>query len=194
MRTSNSPHRSIKGFTLIELMVTVTILAIISAIAVPSFNGLIASTRLSSATNEVYTSLAQAKSEAVRRGKRVTVCASADLVTCSNDPSGWNTGWITFVDSTRTTVVSLDGGEEVIAVGQAVNDVISMRSASSYFSFSADARSRGMNGDFLAETLRVCSTSSALDDSKRSRSIQTIISGRLSIKTEPNVAVTCPSP
>lgn len=177
--------------TLIELMVTLSLVAILATLAVPSFNGALASNRLSSATTEVYTALVQAKSEAVRRGKRVTVCASANGSTCSNNPDGWNTGWITFVDTTRTSGLNLDSGEDVIAVGQAVSDSISIRGPT-YFSFSADSRSRDMNGGFLAATLRICSTSPALDDSKRSKEITTAVSGRLNVLPKPGVGVNCP--
>jgi type IV fimbrial biogenesis protein FimT len=192
MRNSISTQHGLRGFTLIELMVTLTLVAILSMLAVPSFNQIIQSTRLSSTTNELYTSFVQAKSEAVRRGKRVTVCASADGTTCSGNVAGWNTGWITFVDSTRTGTLSLDPGEDVIAIGQAVSESLSI-SGASFFSFSADARSRDMTGGFLATNLRVCSKSSALDDSRRSRIISTIASGRLNVLVEPNLtAAACP--
>jgi type IV fimbrial biogenesis protein FimT len=195
MLSNNSTKQLNQGFTLVELMVTLTLVAILAMLAVPSFNQAIASSQLSSATNEIYTALVQAKSEAVRRGTRVTVCATANGTTCSDDPGGWNTGWITFVDTTRTGSVNLDSGEDVIAVGQAVNSSVFIRSdVASYFSFSADARSRLMNGQFGASTLRVCSTSSSLDDSKRSRSLTTSVSGRLNILPEASVASSCPSP
>jgi type IV fimbrial biogenesis protein FimT len=193
MRTSLSFHRHLAGFTLIELMVTLSLVAILAMLAVPSFNGAIASNRLSSATNEVYISLVQAKSEAVRRGQRITVCASANGTSCSNDGNGWNTGWITFVDGTRGNVVSVDSGEDVIAVGQAVSDAISIRGPS-YFSFSADSRSRLMNGAFQADALLVCSTSPALDDSQRSKEIRTAVSGRLNVLPKPGVGITCTTP
>ncbi len=193
MQKKSAYRRNLLGFTLIELMITLSIVVIVSLFAIPSFNGAIASSRLTSSTNEIYTALVQAKSEAVRRGKRVTVCATADGATCSDDGSGWSTGWITFVDSTRTTVVSQDPGESVIAVGQAVNTNLLIQGPS-YFSFSADSRSRDMSGGFLVANLRVCSTSSALDNNKRSRMISTGVSGRLNVLPDLGVSSSCPAP
>jgi len=69
--------RSNSGFTLIELMVVVALMAIIATIAVPSFRGLIESNRLKSTTNEVLGTLNYARSEAVRRGEPVSVRAAA---------------------------------------------------------------------------------------------------------------------
>jgi type IV fimbrial biogenesis protein FimT len=79
---------SLRGFTLIELMVTIAILAITLGLAVPSFQEFVARNRLAAATNELVSALALARSEAVKRAARVTV-ASAD----------WTAGWQVFVDT-----------------------------------------------------------------------------------------------
>ncbi len=62
------------GFTLIELMVTLAVLAI----AVPSYTSLITTNRIASGVNELAASLNHARSEAAKRGLRVTVCKSAN--------------------------------------------------------------------------------------------------------------------
>jgi type IV fimbrial biogenesis protein FimT len=61
------------GFTIIELMTTVVILAILVAIAVPSFNDLILSTRIKGAASDIYGALALARSEAIKRNGNVTI-------------------------------------------------------------------------------------------------------------------------
>lgn len=63
------------GFTLIELMIVVSLMAIIATVAVPSFKGLIESNRFKSTTNNVLGILNYARSEAVRRGEPVAVQA-----------------------------------------------------------------------------------------------------------------------
>lgn len=71
------------GFTLIELMVTIAVLAIIAAIAAPAMQSLIAANRLSAASTEVVTALQLARTEATRRNAPVTVCASDDGLACA---------------------------------------------------------------------------------------------------------------
>lgn len=70
------------GFTLVELMVTVAIAAILLGIGVPSFRALIENNRIAAASNDVVTALQYARSEAVKRGVLVDVCGTADQATC----------------------------------------------------------------------------------------------------------------
>ncbi len=93
------PHGAAPGFTLVELMVTIAVIAIIAAVAVPAMQSLINSNRLSGMAEEVTTSLQLARSEAVRRNARVTVCASADGTTCTNTTS-WSRWIVTGRDNT----------------------------------------------------------------------------------------------
>ena len=71
-RPSPFQFRSLaKGFTLVELMVTISVLAVLMAVGIPSFQGVIASSRVTTATNDFMATLAQARSNAIRRGGRV---------------------------------------------------------------------------------------------------------------------------
>ncbi len=73
---------------MIELMVTVAVLAIIAAIAVPAMQGLIAANRLSAASTELVTALQLARSEAIRRNAAVTVCGSDKVRAAPARPTG----------------------------------------------------------------------------------------------------------
>src|SRR5574343_132512 len=84
------------GFTLVELMVSLAILAIISAIAVPNFNNFIQHTQMTSWTNDLISDLVLARSEAAKRGSAVSVCASANGTSCGGS---WADGRIVFSDS-----------------------------------------------------------------------------------------------
>lgn len=195
-QTGKSLRPHARGFTLIELMVTIAILAILMTVAIPSFSRLIASNRLSAATNELYGSMVQAKSDAIRQGNRVTICPSSDGSSCATGSTPtWSAGWVSFTDSTRTAATpSVDSGEAILQHSQAVPDSIVILGNSSFVSFRSDGGAVGMFGDFLVGKIRVCSTSSSLDNNSRARDIEISRPSRLKITTPTGVAATCPAP
>jgi type IV fimbrial biogenesis protein FimT len=87
------------GFTLVEMIVTVLILIILSAIALPAFQGIIAKVALKSTAESIYQGLQVARAEAVRQNTRVHATISA------------NTAWSVVVDSTNAVVQSKPAGE-----------------------------------------------------------------------------------
>lgn len=91
-----------RGVTLIELMVTIVILAILAAVGMPAMARFINDTRVSGTTNEFVSALNLARMEAIKRGRLVTVCRSTDpevgAATCTSG-SDWSTGWIVFVEA-----------------------------------------------------------------------------------------------
>jgi type IV fimbrial biogenesis protein FimT len=93
------PSRS-AGFTILEIMIAVTILSILLGIAVPSFTAIIRQNRLATETNEILAAAAIARSEAVKRGSPVSLCAAADdtLSACAAVNDQWSNGWIVFAD------------------------------------------------------------------------------------------------
>jgi type IV fimbrial biogenesis protein FimT len=89
--------RRSEGFTIVELMVTIAVAAILVAIATPSLTTFIQNSRETSEANSLVMSLDYARSEAIKEDAPVEVCASADPYTaCSGDVAagGWATGWI----------------------------------------------------------------------------------------------------
>ncbi len=88
-----NPHQSrLEGFTLIELMVTLAVAAIMLTIAVPSFQEFIGSNRLTSEANGFLTSLNLARSEAIKGNVRVTLCVSSNGTSCAAS-GGWELGY-----------------------------------------------------------------------------------------------------
>lgn len=83
------------GFSLLELMITLAVAAILVVIAVPSFTGLMHRSQVSSASNELLASLSYARTEAVTRGQLVSMCPSTDLTSCSGGGS-YEPGWIVY--------------------------------------------------------------------------------------------------
>jgi type IV fimbrial biogenesis protein FimT len=90
------PRRSrqaLGGFTLLEAMMAITVMAILMAIAVPSFKDASLSSQLRAASNDLAASAYLARSEALKRNAVVTLCMSADGETCAAS-GGWEQGWI----------------------------------------------------------------------------------------------------
>lgn len=85
-----------QAFTLIELMITVAIAAIVLAIAIPSFNVQMLNSRSVALGEELASAINFARSEAVKRGARVSVCPSNNGTGCGG---AWADGWIVFVDA-----------------------------------------------------------------------------------------------
>jgi type IV fimbrial biogenesis protein FimT len=104
------------GFTVIELMVTVTILAIVMVIGAPAMRDMLARNRIVGQASDLTADLQLARAESNRRGFRVVVCKSSDLAGCSSSGT-FADGWIVFVDANSNSAV--DTGEEVLRVHQA---------------------------------------------------------------------------
>ncbi len=104
------------AFTLIELMITIAVVAVVLTLGVPSFGRLIEQNQLATNVNALVSSMTFARSEAVKRNKPVKLCDSSDAVNCGS--GNYEQGWIVFVDENNDG--NLDSpAEELIFVQSA---------------------------------------------------------------------------
>lgn len=146
-------HVFLRGFTLVELVVVMALVALLVTIGIPGFNNVIRDNRLITGTNELVASMALARSEAVKRGIPVTVCASTDGAACT--ASNWEQGWIVFTD--QGVAGTVDGDDTMLRVQNALAGDINIadggstqiRYAADGFLASASVR-HGASGLFTA--------------------------------------------
>lgn len=81
-----------KGFTLVELMVTILVAAIVLAFAIPSFRTTTQDSRLTSQINRVTSAINYARSEAIKTKSSVSICGSSDQVNCNT--GNFELGWV----------------------------------------------------------------------------------------------------
>ena len=166
------------GFTLLELVITVAVLAIALGIAIPSFQGITNRNRLSAITNEVVAAMQLTRMEAIRRNQRVVMCPSTNGTTCS----GGN--WM------RMIVREADAAGEVIREFQFTGRGLAIKSSSNVddnnqiaFTSSGFARVGGTTN--AAGGLSVCST--AVPAVENTRDVMVAVS-RISVVTRNGTA------
>lgn len=108
-----------RGFTIIELLIVLTVLGILASIAVPSFTEMIRNARRNGAIDELGSSIMLARAEAMKRGQAVVVCGVNDANNNKVIESGerncagvdWRDGWIVAAWSDSDNDGTVDGGE-----------------------------------------------------------------------------------
>lgn len=108
------PRTSERGLTLLELLIAMTIVAILAGVGVPSFTNFVANQNRLSGTNELSYTLALARSEALKRSQFVTVCRSVDQSSCAGAGGDWSDGWIVFANTAIANAATRDAGEQIL--------------------------------------------------------------------------------
>lgn len=136
-----------QGFTLIELMMVITIAAILVGVAVPGMRDMLLKTRLSSATNALVGAIQQARSEAVKVNGTVVFCATAGLPADGDTPcdgSGWGGGWLVWFDFNGNGTFDVEADETTdytVASGTSQSDFAYSGTLPDEIHFRSDASS-----------------------------------------------------
>ena len=118
------PHRHNMGFTLIELMIVLTIVGVILALSGPSMVQLMQKNRLQTAADNFYGTLVLARSEAIKRNQPVVICKSSNGTACVTS-GNWEQGWLSFTDQDADAV--LDVGEPILRVYEGLQNGDTLR-------------------------------------------------------------------
>jgi type IV fimbrial biogenesis protein FimT len=160
-------RRAARGFTLIELMIVLAITSILLGTAVPSFLGVIRSMKLTNSANDLFSSLALARSEAAKRHDRVALCKSADGKSCA-PAGGWEQGWIVFHDANDNG--KRDGDEQIVSRVDPLPKDMRLSgnlNVSKYVSYASTGETKLASGAFQAGTITLCNASGGKEDARQ---------------------------
>ncbi|MDB5945665.1 MAG: methylation [Ramlibacter sp.] len=149
------------------MLITVAVAGVLLALSVPSFSRLLNSTRLTDASNALLSSMHLARSEAIKRNGRVTLCKSANGIACSS-AGGWEQGWIVFHDANQDG--ERDSDETIIERMQPLANGLKITGnlrVGNYVSFLANGLSRLNGGGFQAGTVTLCTQSGAAGEGRQ---------------------------
>lgn len=149
-----------KGFTLIELMVVVAVMAVLMSLAAPAMTSMLDAAKMSSLSNQLLSSLQFTRSEAIKRSGRVVMCKSTTGSSCALD-GGWEQGWIVFHDANNNAAV--DAGEEILKYESGTGSNLSLTGntpVARYVSYTAVGVAKMQSGAFQAGTFTLCLKSS----------------------------------
>ncbi len=137
------------GVTLVELMITIAIAAILLAAGTPNLISILKKNKLEAQANDFVSGLNTARSEAVLRNVRATMCHSSNGTSCGGE---WEDGWLVFVDDGGTPGV-VEAGEEIILVNDGFDHAqYTLRgnnNVDNRISFGAQGYSLGFNGQLI---------------------------------------------
>lgn len=177
----NSTCQRSTGFTLVELMVTVSLVAILASLASPSFVSFRRNSELSTITNNFIAALNSARSEAMKRNMNA-------MIIPKGNGSDWSKGWIVFVDVNRNNQYN---SSDIVVMQQdpppgyitfTGNGTASV-TPTSYVMYDASGFSKKIDGAFGANTLEVSRNDIDSTDLSQIRRIKIASTGRVRVCT-----------
>ncbi len=149
-----------RGFTVIELLVTLSVASILLAVAAPSYRTFVQDNQLIAQSNNFFSAMMLAKSEAIKRNSPITICPSTNGTACAGGTI-WTNGWIVFEDADGDGIVG--AVVDIIRVGTAIPGQSTLKSGNrTRVTFAASGFTLGFNDTFSLCDSRGAATSRRL--------------------------------
>lgn len=179
---------SMRGFSLVELFVTLGVLSILTAVSIPLITSTINASRITSSANEFVAALQLARMESIRRNVRVLVCESSDGLSCTGGAQ-WR-GWVVFADRNQNGLVDID---EQINSGRVEAPLIARSSGNigNRILFRSDGLAY-LNNQLLNGNMRLCMPNT--QPAENARDVRIAAGSRMSVGPAVNVGVACAAP
>ena len=184
-RGLRSPAR---GFSLVELFVTLGVLSILTAVSIPLITSTINASRITGSANEFVAALQLARMESIRRNVRVLVCESSDGLSCTGGAQ-WR-GWVVFADRNQNGLVDVD---EQINSGRVEAPLLARSSGNigNRILFRSDGLAY-LNNQLLNGNMRLCMATT--QPTENARDVRIAAGSRMSVGPATNVGVACAAP
>ncbi len=179
-----------RGFSLIELVMALSIGSILISVAIPNLKVVVQNNRIQSQIGDFMSDLNLARSEAIKQGRRVTICKSANGSSCTTS-NGWDQGWIVFVENNGNGL--LDDGEIVLRVHSSLsggNTMSSIGNIDNYISYVANGFSRTNNNVIQTGSIALCDSR---QDDTEARAVRINATGRPLLSNVSESPQTCAS-
>lgn len=167
-----------KGLTLVDAVIALALLAILFALGVPAMAALLRDHRLALFTNDLLGAMHLARSEAIKRKGRVTMCPSSNGAQCAA-VGGWDQGWIVFLDNNSNA--ARDAAEPLVSArSQRAMGIVAVGNGTMarYVSYVSAGAARTTNNALQIGTIRVC-------NGIQQRSLVVNASGRVRVTKDP---------
>lgn len=167
------------GFTLLEVMVVVAIALTLTVIAVPSFQATMTRNRIAGQVSDFFTALQFTRTEAIKQGSSVSMCASRDQLKCNTtNANAWQDGYIVFTDINNNGAI--DSGDVILKVWLASTGTETAVASNSLSAFTFNRQ--GFAAGLPSNPVTVAISAAAKKDTSNNRCIMISLTGRIQTK------------